>query len=105
MAVSLRTYRALTRELAKTKKELSKKTRNDLEFKKMVFTAKKKYDRELKVTRDEIDIFRKSLKNWNKGFYTQRKEIKKLKSYIRRQKLKKKLKKQLKKRKMGQVSV
>ena len=105
MPVSLRTYRALTRELVKTKKELSKKTRNDLEFKKMVFMAKKKYDRELKVTRDEIDIFRKSLKSWNKGFYAQRKEIKKLKSYIRRQKLKKKLKKQHKKRKMGQVSV
>tara|TARA_B110000908_G_C10268121_1_gene466904 strand:+ start:9804 stop:10106 length:303 start_codon:yes stop_codon:yes gene_type:complete len=100
MSISLRTYRALTRELAKTKKELSKKTLNDLVFKKMVFTAKKKYDRELKVTRDEIDIFRKSLKSWNKEFYTQKKEIKKLKSY--HQKLKKK---QHKKRKNGQVNV
>jgi len=105
MSISLRTYRAITRELIKTKKELSKTTQNDLVFKKMVFAVKKKYDRELKVTRDENNIFRKSLKNWSNGFYTQRKEIKKLKSYIRRQKLKKKLKKQHKKRQMGQVSV
>jgi len=105
MSVSLRTYRTLARELSKTKNELSSNTKNDLEFKKMVFMAKKKYDHELKITRNENNIFRKSLKNWSNGFYTQKKEIKKLKRYIKHQVMKSRLKKQTKKRKEAIICV
>ena len=81
--------RKLAAELDKTKKDAARDAKSAREFMDMAFEAKKKFEEKLELSRQETQIFRKSLKNFNSVCYKQRKEIRALKKYISRRKARK----------------
>lgn len=72
----------------RTEAELAKTKREAIAFKEMVAKQMKQGLRQLSVSKEETKIFRQSLKNFSAVCYKQRKEIRKLKQYIRHKKAK-----------------
>ena len=82
MPKTSRDIRAMARTITKQRAEILKlrrdyrqTTQDAIAFKKMAFSAKSKYDRELSNVKQEANILRQSLKNFSGPYYKQKKVL------------------------------